>query len=315
VYTKKQIHIRTEKYADLKILWEKLNEKVLLEYKIPEEWDFKKILIDFLFNQKIAFSSSSIQEKKVKIDIVDDKAVAIEYIVNSKDILQLSTMNYSDFIKNLSESLKVNIKTLHQSIVESWIEINDFLNSTTIRLIKQKFDNYLMYNAISRFSIEYKKVWNSIHPTKLTDSEWKVKNTISATDVWVHNWEESVARNYFFDELFYDSELEKENIQKNLNEVIVFTKIPKNSIKIPISWWKSYSPDFAYVLNYKDWEEKLYFVVETKNADEESLRGEEKQKIKHAEQFFNDSIKIKFKKQFKSENIKSLIEKITSAKG
>jgi len=63
---------------------------------------------------------------------------------------------------------------------------------------------------------------------------------------------EKVADNYLFNELFYDSELEKENIKTNLKEVIVFTKIPKNSIKIPIIGGKSYSPDFAYVLKFED---------------------------------------------------------------
>jgi type III restriction enzyme len=119
-----------------------------------------------------------------------------------------------------------------------------------------------------------------------------------------------VAENYLLDELFYDSELQKINIEKNLEEVIVFSKIPKNSIKIPVAGGKSYSPDFAYVLNYKDNSKKLYFVVEAKNTIEESLRNEEKQKIRHAEKFFGDAIKIKFRKQFSNQKIESLIREI-----
>ena len=49
---------------------------------------------------------------------------------------------------------------------------------------------------------------------------------------------------------YYDNELEKENITQEINEVVVFTKIPKNSIKIPVAGGKSYSPDFAYVINF-----------------------------------------------------------------
>jgi type III restriction enzyme len=101
---------------------------------------------------------------------------------------------------------------------------------------------------------------------------------VSASDIGTMNSENKVAENYLLDGLFYDSELEKINIEKNLNKVIVFSKIPKNSIKIPVAGGKSYSPDFAYVLNYKDKSKKLYFVVETKNTFEESLRNEERQK-------------------------------------
>ena len=133
---------------------------------------------------------------------------------------------------------------------------------------------------------------------------------IDASGIGVFYSDEKVADNYIFDELFYDSELEKENIKTNINEVTIFTKIPKNSIKIPIAGGKSYSPDFAYVLNYKDGNKKLYFIVETKNTDEESLRNEETQKIKHAEKFFEDAIEIKFKTQFINKKIVNLIQEI-----
>jgi len=112
------------------------------------------------------------------------------------------------------------------------------------------------------------------------------------------------------DKLFYDSELEKENIKTKIDEVTVFTKIPKNSIKIPIAGGKTYSPDFAYVINFEDGNKKLYFIVETKNTDEESLRNEEKQKIKHAEKFFGDSVQIIFKTQFNNKKIVDLIQEI-----
>ena len=131
-------------------------------------------------------------------------------------------------------------------------------------------------------------------------------------DIGVFHSNENVAENYFLDELFYDSELEKENIKTKVNEVVVFSKIPKNSIKIPVAGGKSYSPDFAYVLNFEDGKKRLYFIVETKNTDEESLRDEEIQKIRHAEKFFGNTVKIKFKTQFSNSKIVSLIQEIYS---
>ncbi|MGB0981244.1 MAG: hypothetical protein ACPGUH_04005, partial [Winogradskyella sp.] len=66
----------------------------------------------------------------------------------------------------------------------------------------------------------------------------------------------------------------------------------------------------AYVLNYEDKSKKLYFVVETKGKDEEKLDKEERQKIKHAEKFFGDTVKIKFKTQFSNKKIENLIREI-----
>lgn len=124
--------------------------------------------------------------------------------------------------------------------------------------------------------------------------------------------DEAVANTYLFDELYYDSDLEKTNIKTEIKEVVVFTKIPKNSIRIPVAGGKSYSPDFAYVLKFKDGEQKLRFIVETKDVNnKDRLRDEEKFKIKHAEKFFDGKVKIKFITQFSNNKIVDLIKKIT----
>ena len=309
---KKKVVVRTEKYQELKDLWEKLNEKVILEYKFDNEANFKTLFTDFLKAQKDNFTSDGINERISKIEIKDNRAVANEpESVYNRKTANISIMKYSDFLKELSKILNINIKTLHQSIIDAGTDINKFLNQTTLRVIKQNFDHYLMANAIDKFSIEYKKVSNNIHPTKLTDDKGNVLKEISASDVGVLFSDDDVANSYFFDELYYDSDLEKTNIKSEIKEVIVFTKIPKNSIKIPVAGGKSYSPDFAYVLKFKDGEQKLNFIVETKDVNsKEGLRDEEKFKIKHAEKFFDGKVKIEFRTQFSNNKIVDLIKKI-----
>jgi type III restriction enzyme len=310
---KKKVVVRTEKYQELKDLWEKLNEKVILEYKFDNEASFKTLFTDFLKAQKDNFTSDGINERISKIEIKDNKAVVSEpESVYNRKTATISIMKYSDFLKELSKILNINIKTLHQAIIDAGTDINKYLNQTTLRVIKQNFDYYLMANAIDKFSIEYKKVSNNIHPTKLTDEKGKVLNEISAANVGVLFSDEDVANSYFFDELYYDSDLEKTNIKSEIKEVIVFTKIPKNSIKIPVAGGKSYSPDFAYVLKFKDGEQKLNFIVETKDVNsKDGLRDEEKFKIKHAEKFFDGKVKIEFRTQFSNNKIVDLIKEIS----
>ncbi len=309
---KKKVIIRTEKYNELKELWEKLNEKVVLEYKFENEDVFKTVFTEFLKAQNNNFSIEGINEKIEKIEIENNIAVVKEpESIYRRKTGFISTLKYSEFLKELSKILNVNIKTLHQSFVNSNTDINNYLNQTTLHTIKQNFEHYLMANAIDKFTIEYKKVSNSLHPTKLTDDKGIVKNEISASDVGVIFSDEDVANNYFFKELYFDSDLEKMNIKTEIDEVIVFTKIPKNSIKIPVAGGKSYSPDFAYVLKYKDGEQKLNFIVETKDVNSiDGIRDEEKFKIKHAEKFFDGKVKIKFKKQFSNSKIIDLIKEI-----
>lgn len=310
---KKKVVVRTEKYQELKDLWEKLNEKVILEYKFDNEANFKTLFTEFLKAQKDNFTSDGINERILKVEIKDNKAVASEPdSVYNRKTATISILKYSDFLKELSKILNINIATLHQSIIDAETDINKYLNQTTLRIIKQNFDFFLMTQAFDKYSIEYKKVSNSIHPTKLTDEKGNVLKEISASDVGVLFSDEDVADSYFFEELYYDSDLEKSNIKTEIKEVIVFTKIPKNSIKIPVAGGKSYSPDFAYVLKFKDGEQKLNFIVETKDVNsKDGLRDEEKFKIKHAEKFFDGKVKIEFKTQFSNNKIVDLIKELS----
>ena len=310
---KKKITVRTDKYSELKDLWEKLNEKVILEYKFDKESEFKNLFTEFLKAQKSNFTIDGVSERVAKVEIKDDRAIVNEAeSIYGRNVATISTMKYSDFLKELSKILNINLATIHQSIIDAGTDINKHLNPTTLRIIKDKFDHFLMANAIDKFSIEYKKVSNNIHPTKLTDEKGNVLSEISASDIGIFFSDEDVAQSYFFDELYYDSELEMKNIKTEINEVIVFTKIPKNSIKIPVAGGKTYSPDFAYVLKFKDGKQKLNFIVETKDVgSDDGLREEEKAKIKHAEKFFGGQVKIEFRKQFSNNKIVDLIRELS----
>lgn len=310
---KKKITVRTDKYSELKDLWEKLNEKVILEYKFDKEAKFKNLFTEFLKAQKGNFTIDGVSERVAKVEIKDDRAIVNEAeSIYGRNVATISTMKYSDFLKELSKILNINLATIHQSIIDAGTDINKHLNPTTLRIIKDKFDHFLMANAIEKFSIEYKKVSNNIHPTKLTDEKGNVLSEISASDIGIFFSDEDVAQSYFFDELYYDSELEMKNIKTEINEVIVFTKIPKNSIKIPVAGGKTYSPDFAYVLKFKDGKQKLNFIVETKDVgSDDGLREEEKAKIKHAEKFFGGQVKIEFRKQFSNNKIVDLIRELS----
>ncbi len=309
---KKTVVIRTDKYQELKELWEKLNQKVILEYKFDNEASFKNLFTEFLKAQEKNFIPEGINERIAKVEIEKDKAFVKEpESIYNRSVESISTMKYSDFLKELSKITNINIATLHQSIIDAGIDINKYINQRTLRIIKQNFDFFLMTQAFDKYSINYKKVSNVIHPTKLTDEKGNVLKEISASDVGILFSDEKVADTYFFEELYYDSELERANIRTEIKEVIVFTKIPKNSIKIPVAGAKSYSPDFAYVLKFNDGTQKLHFIVETKNViSQEGLREEEKLKIKHAEKFFGDNVTIHFETQFNNDKIVDLIKKL-----
>jgi type III restriction enzyme len=182
----------------------------------------------------------------------------------------------------------------------------------TIREIKNGFNEYLMAHVFGKYQISYKKTSNTIHPTSLTDSTGKPLSNIDSAAVGVFSSMDTPPDSYLFNEIFYDDpEIELINIKTDIAEVVVYGKIPKNSIRIPLVGSGSYSPDFAYVIKNTDGHAELNLVIESKNKSEIALMKSETQKIKHAESFFNQfssNLKVTFKKQLKNKLIIDLIK-------
>lgn len=127
--------------------------------------------------------------------------------------------------------------------------------------------------------------------------------------------EGTINANYLYNSLAYDSDLELENIKAEIDDVIVYGKIPRKSIAIPTIDGATYSPDFMYLLKHKDGTQSLNLVVETKDYEKEtSLREEEQYRIDCAEAFFEalkaDGINVSYKRQLKNDKMINIINDI-----
>ena len=115
----------------------------------------------------------------------------------------------------------------------------------------------------------------------------------------------------------YDSPLEKENIEAEVDEIVVYGKIPRRSIAIPTITGGTYSPDFMYVVKRKDGTKDLNVVIETKDVEGKSeLRGSEAVRIECAEVFFEmlskDGYTVHFQKQLNNKQMAQIIREIVS---
>ncbi|SFV57918.1 Type III restriction-modification system restriction subunit [hydrothermal vent metagenome] len=313
---KSKTTIRAGQYAELKELWESINQKVVLEYKVENEEHFSTLLENYFLDNISRFKPQGVATKHTRVAIEDGVAFYQELESVEDEILPVVTMSYRAFLLELSTVLSVNMQTLHSVFlkIQNRLDINLYRNMQTIRSVRVGFNQYLLDNAISSYKIGYSKISNSIHPTKLTHSSGEPKESINASDVGVHYEDSRVNDAYLFDELFFDSPLERENIVANIEQVTVFTKIPKNSIRIPVAGGGTYSPDFAYVLKDANGAKRLNLVIETKDVKaERDLRVEERQKIKHAEALFasfGGDVKVEFKRQLKGESMVGILREV-----
>lgn len=315
--SKRRTKMRVGKFNELKELWELINQKAVIEYKISNENEFLPIFKSFMLEEAERFTKSAVHTRIDRIYIHNDTAMSKSIVTDDDNFTKFNTMSYRDFIDNLSQTVFIKRDTLHKVFcdIKDVINITDYLNIQTIRKIKSGFSKYLLNISFNKFSLGYNIISGAIHPTKFTNTEGEPLSEVSSSDLGLLNDNIKPPLDvYLFEEVFYDSELERLNITDGeIKSVAVFTKIPKNSIKIPVAGGYTYSPDFAYVVKTTNGD-YLNFIIETKNVDgKDSLRKEEEQKIKHAQELFNKiskSVKVEFKTQFANDTIYNLIRNI-----
>lgn len=318
--TKSNATIRVGKYNELRALWEAINQRVILEYKIDSEPEFQAIFESYLMDNKEAFKPRGSVSKTMRLTFDQRLASLKEEDDLENKIEAIVTIHYRQFIEELAILLGANMITLHRAFlaVKDTLNINEYLSHQTIRTIKAQFHKYLLDNAFSKFRIGYQQVSNKVHPTVFTDDKGNPLKNIPAHNLGVHLDESSKpADQYLFEEVFYDSPLEQENIKKSITGITVFTKIPRNSIRIPVAGGGTYSPDFAYVVEYDGGQKQLNLIIETKDKEKRALFDDEKQKIKHAQELFSSLKKgfdIRFETQFKNAQIKEILQQAVKQK-
>ena len=312
--TKHTANIRLGKYGELKSLWEAINQKVVLEYKLDKDHDFKRLFKDYLIEHGGQFVKTGSMSQQQRFVVEQNLATYRVELSAKTEILPFKMMGYQAFLMAVSKETALGIAMLHEVFGElltsKKLDINLYMSLVAIREIKKGFNEYLMAHVFGKFKVSYRQTSNSVHPTKFTNLSGQALESIDSTGLGVYASADTPPDSYLFNEIFYDSPLELSNINSSIKEVIVYTKIPKNSIRIPLVGGYSYSPDFAYVLKMADGKSALNLVVEAKDKTELGLGGDEAQRIKHAEAFFNQlgtDVKVSFKSQLQNGKIVDLI--------
>ena len=127
-----------------------------------------------------------------------------------------------------------------------------------------------------------------------------------------------MADRYLYDAYTYDSRLERSNLRaSDIDEVVVFGKIPRKSIAIPTITNESYSPDFMYMVKKTDGTKELNIIVETKGVDAPAhLRDVEKKKISCAKKFFHQlredfpELNVNFRDQLNNQQLRTIIDEV-----
>ena len=215
----------------------------------------------------------------------------VQYTINQ-------ALPYGVFLKRVSDVTNISLEKIHSAIcryTKKSGKIKDsHFNEQAIGALVQSFTDWKIETLQGRF--RYKKTDGSTGATALTYADGSVREEIAQGRIGIKVKEGDAADKYLYDAKAYDSPLELEDIESDIDgglsgiaEVIVYGKIPRSSIAIPTIAGGTYSPDFMYVVKKANGDKELNIVVETKDVENKStLRGVEAAKIKCAEVFFKN---------------------------
>ena len=286
--SEKPIGIRKARFDEIKELWKVLNQRYTIWYDKAINDELEIGLFDILENNSV-FTEQVISSHR---DIIQSNGKQVS--AATSDGVQYTIANslpYGLFLKRISSATNIPVSIIHKSIVaytkKHGIIEDKFFNEQTASSIIHSFSDWKTKNLQGRFN--YKKTNGQTGATALTYSDGTVRDSITQGRIGIKVEEGEPMQKYLYDAKAYDSPLELQNINAAIDEVIVYGKIPRNSIAIPTTTGESYSPDFMYVVKKDNGEKELNIVVETKDVDNKStLRDIESVKIKCAEVFFKN---------------------------
>ncbi|MBQ6963747.1 MAG: type III restriction-modification system endonuclease [Paludibacteraceae bacterium] len=305
------VRIRKEQYDELKDLWKKINQKFILFFDMKLNESIEQ---DFHLQQG-AFSSVILQSQRQKVETSDNEA-SVESADGVQYEMRGKSIPYNEFLKRISKSTSLPIQLIHKKVTEYFKKhppFNDSLiNESSMTNFISQFTDWKIENA--KGLLNYKQANYNSKETALTDVNGKLKAEIAQGLIGSEIEKGTPSNKYLYESIAYDSDLERKDILSDIEDVVVFGKIPRRSIAIP-TIIDNYSPDFMYVVKKKDGQKELNVVIETKGVEGKTdLRATEQIRIECAKKFFEqlkiDGVDVKFCTQINNKAVKNIVEEL-----
>lgn len=312
-----KIHIRKARFEELRELWAQLNRKYVLYFDRAID---KKIEAELpsIIKDKHVFSLQTVESSRKVLEFEGNVAVANEG-THAELTLHDRHYGYNEFLKRASRYTNIPVHILHKAICKTanggYHLTNEMFNDSSLTRLIGAVDDWKCDQLVG--FVRYKQANYTVKETKLTNADGTVKDEVVQAYIGNKSVPGEPPVKYLYDAYAHDSGLELQNIKTEIDEVIVYGKIPSHSICIPTVASSNYSPDFMYVVKKADGTKELNIVIETKAYDKEShISPDEDTKISCAEEFFKamtaNGYTVHFRKQINSTGVKNIIDELVT---
>lgn len=312
---KGSVHIRKAQFDELRELWGQLNRKYIMYFDKEIDKKLEEALPSIIKDKHI-FSLQTVKSTREELRFQDKTAYMAEE-THAALTLHSRHYAYNDFLLRTSKASNIPVQILHHAICKAASDgckiTNEMFNEDSKTRLIGAIDDWKCRELIG--FIRYKQANYKVKETKLTNADGSVKDEVVQAYIGNKLVPGTPPTKYLYDAYAHDSDLELKNMQTDIDEVVVYGKIPSHSICIPTIASSNYSPDFMYVVKKGDGTKELNIVIETKAYDKESqIAQDEETKISCAEEFFKamtaNGYTVHFRKQINSVEVKTIIDNL-----
>lgn len=310
----KPIKIRKAVYDEMREFWERINQRYMLFYDADLDTDMAEVALS-LFEKPGVFTDVVMTSGR---DIVHSDGTQMSTTTGTG--VQYTIMRpipYGTFLTRIMRVTSIPIKALHKAMVayskkHGTVDAK-YINENSASAFCAEFQNWKVTELQGRF--RYVKSNTPCGATALTYADGTPREEIAQGRIGTKIVPGTPSSKYLYDAFAYDSPLEKDNITADIEEVVVYGKIPRSSIAIPTITGSMYSPDFMYVVKKASGEKELNIVVETKDVEgKDVLRGNEAAKIECARVFFEmlskEGYTVYFRDQINNKQMAQIINEV-----
>lgn len=312
----KPIKIRKVVYNEMREFWERINQRYLLFFDADLNANMEEVALS-LFEKPGVFTDVVMASSR---DIVHSDGTQMSTTIGAGvQYTIMRPISYGTFLTRIMRVTSIPLEVLHKAMVvysqkHGTVDAK-YINENSVNAFCAEFQNWKISKLQGRF--RYVKSNTPCGATALTYADGTPREEIAQGRIGTRIVPGTPGDKYLYDAFAYDSPLEKDNITANIEEVVVYGKIPRNSIAIPTITGSMYSPDFMYVVKKASGAKELNIVVETKDVEgRDVLRGSEVAKIECARVFFDilskEGYTVFFRDQLNNKQMAQIIAEVLS---
>lgn len=271
------VHLRKDNWEKIRELWDETSKRFMLKYNALSDEEVSSLIDAILANDIFRESRGSVVQMSTEYDPGTDTIKLVEKMIPVNQ--DFGQMKYGDFIKRLNKTTSLPINSLHKGLVKA---LEGVANPA------KKFNENTLNNIIQAFNVKFIEIYaqkyeyDSLDFTanvSVFDARGMVNDELDQGLVGVSLANDvSVQDKYLYEEAAFDSDIEHEILKVDTpDEVLVFGKLPRRSIKVPTFTGGTTSPDFVYAFREGTSDAiKIHALIEAKGKDGTALTSEEK---------------------------------------